>query len=361
MAPSQWRTNMISAFKQARPPAKFLRSLFQTPPGNISRTEQVTVDVQRTGEKISPVVNLCNGHNINTLNVFTNKLFTPPTLAEAMPFECRELMQRMPGMNEYQAADVEFQAQLVQLMLDGFVELGAMIDRNIELQCSQVLQLGVLTLKDQAGNDAYVVDYKPKATHLPTAGVAWTAGGGDPLGDINSLGQVLRTDGQLNPDRLIMGGPSLDGFLSNTDVQARLDNRRMELGAVDPKLIDSGGVFYGYVWIGAYRYEIWTYANEGELPGASTNTQFIANDTCIVMSSKARLDLVFAGIPQPVAIDPRFAGFLPGRMAIPGAADIMPNIWTNDEGTQTMIGAQSRPLAIPTQIDAIGNIDTQVP
>jgi len=360
MAPSTWRTRMIRAYAQRRGPDMFFRALFQTPPENVFPGEQVTFDVRRTGEKIASVINPCNGHNINSLDVFTNKLFTPPTLAEAAAFDCSRLMHRSFGETEYDSTDIGFQAELAGQILTELVLLEDMIKRNMELQCSQIMQTGTLTLKNAAGVDAYVIDFKPKAAHFPAAGVAWTGGAGTPLADINAVAKLIRTNGQLNPDMLIMGDATLEAFLANTDVQTRLDSRRMLLANIDPRLLDSGATLYGEIQIGAYSYQIWTYASEGEIPGASVNTPFLDDESCIVMASRGRKDMVFAGIPQPVNVDPRFASFLPGRITVPQAADILPNIWTTPDGTQTMIGAQSRPLAIPTAIDTFGRIDTGV-
>ncbi len=360
MATEIFRKRFLSAYREMRDADMFLSGFFTVRPENISNTEKVALDIVRTDEEISPIVNTCEGPTFNVSTQFTTKEFTPPSIEEAMPFDCKELLHRLPGETEYDATDVSFQAQLVGRILRGMNRLENKVRRNREWQASQILQTGTLTLVDEKGNDAYVIDYLPKATHFVTVGTAWSDSGADPLQDISALADVIRDDSLQDTDRLIMGATTVNTFINNSIVQAQLDNRRFEIGSIAPVPTGVGGKFWGVVHVGNYQFEIWSFNGRGLVPGDVTKTLFVDNDSCIVMASSGRLDTVFAGVPMAVPVDPRFAGFLPERVAVPRAVDIAPNIYATPNGRQTILEVASRPLLIPTAIDSFGTLSTGV-
>lgn len=360
MATELVRKRMIDMFRESRDPDEFLSGMFTVRPRNISSAEKIVIDIKRFEENISPVVGLLQGPTLNATKRFTTKEFTPPTISEAMLIEAGELTNRLPGMTEYDATDIGYLAALVRMITDNNLVLEEKIRRNRELQGGQILTTGIVTLPDEAGSTAYQVDYKPKATHFPTAGVAWDAGG-DPYADIDALANVIRTNGKVDSDLLIMGDASWDAFLNNAKIQALLDNRRIVLGGIEPRQPQGpGGKFVGTIHIGNYKFDMWTYSGQGVLPGASTPIRYIPTDKCVVMSTRARRDTVFAGIPRVRPVDPAFAGILPPRVAVPGATDFATNIYSSLNGKSLYQELESRPLLIPTQIDGYGCIDTGV-
>lgn len=359
MATELFRKNLLTAYKEVRKPDMFLASLFQVRPGNIKDTETVAIDVERDDEEISPVVHIAEGPTINKASIFTTKEFTPPTIQEMMPFDVRELLKRSAGVDEYSAAGVSFQAQLVQRLLSGMDKLESKIRRNREWQASQLLQDPAnFALKDKDGNDVYTIDFKPKGTHFFAAGTAWS-GAGTPIADIDTACNLIRVDSGFDADMAIMGDTSFNAFVKNTEVLQHYDNRRIDMGNIRPELKNSGGKLQGIAHIGNYEVEIWTYNGRGIPPGGS-KIKFVDATSCIVLSKAARLDTVFAGVPVPVDRDPRFEGILPDRVSIPMGVDLAPNIWATPNGKQINLEIESRPLLIPTAIDSFAKIATGV-
>jgi hypothetical protein len=363
MAISVDRIGWIEMFQQRRSPNGFLQSQFTLKPGGAYNGKKVAIDIQRFGEQVALVVEHGTGPRLNDLDVFTTKEFTPPEYGEAVAFDVLDLLNRMAGVDPFSASGMEYRAQLVSQMVTGFAAIDDKIKRAVELQASQILQTGILDLKDDAGVTLYTLDFKPKATHFPTTGTTWGAGGDDPLADLESLADVIRADGKVQPDRIYFGsGTALREFIKNSDVQNNLDNRRFELGLIAPEFDASGATFYGHVWIGAYRFEIWTYPDTYEDPeNPGTQLPFIAGDKVIMTSSQTRLDRTSARVPLPLGPDPRVAGLLPGRMTSSEAGfDVTPNIYATPNGKQIMGELESRTLLIPVQIDGFGCLDTVV-
>ena len=357
---------MISAYNQMASPIMFLSGLFQSPPENFHTTEEVEIDIVRSDEDISIVIeDLSTGYRMNAEDLYTNKGFKPPIHKEGISINSFDLLKRNPGQNPFESPD--FRATLITRMFSGMTKVERKIRRSIELQASQVLQTGIVTLTDDAGNALYTLDYKPKATHFPTAGVSWaTATGAQKLADISSLAEEIRNDGLSDPDQVIMGIDAFENFITDSDIRSRFDIRRMDLGTISPMdMRGNGGTFRGIVEIGNYRYDVWTYGGRYKDPQTGNKIQFIDTGKIVVRASSGRLDATFGAIPNIGALmgvgAAQLLPELPGRISnAAGGMDLFTNAWLSTDGEQMFGGVGARPLMIPTAIDTFGCLDTQL-
>jgi hypothetical protein len=356
------REGWLQLFTQRRSPSGFLQRMFTIKPGGIYNGKKVAIDIQRFGEQVAIVVKQGTGPRLNDHDIFTTKEFTPPAYGEAVPFDVNDLLERMAGVDPFTAAYTDFAGQLISYLLTGFSLINDKIIRGVELQASQILQTGILDLKDEAGNTLYTLDFSPKATHFPTTGTSWsTVATADPVGDLESLADVVSSDGKVTPNEVVMGRTALKNFLANADVQLKLDNRRMTLGQIAPQFVGSGATFYGFVWAGTYELAIFAYPAEYEDPQTGNPTKYVADDKVIMTSTETRLDMTSAKVPLPLGPDPRVAGLLPGRLTDESAGfDVTPNVYCTPNGKQIMGELESRPLLIPVQIDGFGCLDTEI-
>jgi len=350
---------MISAYiERNAQPTGFLAGFFQTPPENFHATEEVEIDIQRNGEEVAVAVqSLSSGGNENEASVFTNKRFTPPIFDERFSLNSFNLLKRSPGDNPFE--DVNFLASASREFMAGMRRVEEKIRRSIELQASQVLQTGQVSLTDSAGNARFALDFKPKSSHFPNASTAWTGGSEVPLADIESLADVINVDGKSEPARLIFGKTALKRFLANSSVQAQLDNRRMELGAIQrPEVRGAGGKYHGFISIGQYSFEIWSYSGWYKHPQTGAATPYVTADK-VIMLAPGRLDLTFGAVPSILGPDPRLAAISLGRVRNgAGGMDMFTNLWCSPDGRNLHGSVAARPLCIPTAIDTFGCIDT---
>ena len=360
MAVSITREGWVQLFSEMRSPNGFLSRMFTIKPGGIYNGDKVAIDIQRFGEDVAVAIRKCTGPNLNDVSEFTTKEFEPPAYGEAFPLNVCDLLNRMAGVDPYTAAYTEYGSQLVALMARGFQLIDDKIKRAVELQASQILQTGKLTLTNSDGDTVYELDFQPKATHFPTVGTPWaTVATAEPLADLQALAKVIRSDGKVNCDRLIFGETALKNFLANEGVQEVLDNRNIDVGVIAPEFEDSGATFYGYVWVGTYRFQMWAYPDTYNDPQTGDPVEYIDADKVVMMSSRTRLDMTSARVPLPLGPDPRVAGLLPGRMSSrEGNFDVTPNVYTTPNGKQIMGELESRPLLIPVQIDGFGALNT---
>jgi len=357
---------MLAAYLQMASPTLFLSGMFQSPPENFHTTEEVEIDIVRCDENISIVTtDLSTGYRMNSDDDYTNKSFKPPVHKEAIPINSFDLIKRMPGQNPFESPD--FRANVILRMFNGMTKIERKIRRTIELQASQVMQTGTVTLTDSAGVALYTIDYRPKASHLPTAGTSWaTATTAEKVGDISALADVVRNDGLMDPDMLIMGIDAFENFISDTGIQARFDIRRLDLGTIAPMTMNgAGGNYRGIVEIGNYRYDVWTYGGKYNDPVTGNKLDYLDKGKIIVRASQGRMDATFGAIPNiGVLVGGQATGLLPelpGRVSnAAGGMDLFTNAWLSNDGEQLFGGVGARPLMIPTAIDTFGCLDTQL-
>lgn len=351
---------MLRGYQSRRRPTMFLTGMFQAPAENFHTSEEVEIDIMRSEEDISiAITDLSTGARLNSEDDYTNKSFKPPIHKEAGAIPAHKLIKREFGENPFQSPD--FQANAIARGVRLVTKTGDKIARAIEQQSSQVLQTGTVTLTDENGNSVYTIDYNPKATHFPTAGVAWDNASSTKLADIESLANVIRANGLEDPDMLIMGERAYELFISDDDVKSRLDNRRIEGNGIVPMdRMGNGGIYRGTVEIGNYKYDIWTYGGRYKDPQSGASTKFIEDDKVVVRASNGRLDATFGGIPT-IDRDSRVPAALFTRLRdTDGVMDLQTKGWVTPDGETMWVQAGTRPLMIPTAIDTFGCLDINI-
>ena len=354
---------MISAYNKMAKPMMFLTSFFDSPVENFHSSEEVEIDITRSDEDVAIVVqDLSVGYRMNTEDLYTNKRFKPPVYKEAVPLNSHDLIKRMSGQNPFE--DVGFRANMMQRFMRAMTKVESKIRRALEQQASQVLQTGTVTLSDETGASLYTINYQPKATHFPTAGTSWNTGGADPVNDLVSLIEVIRDDGLMDPDQILMGAGAFEAFISNEAIQKRFDIRRIDQGTIAPMEVrGNGGRYRGTVDLGNYKLDVWTYGGRYKDPQTSLKTQYIDPNKVIVRSSVGRMDATFGDIPNignlighqnaAKSLLPE----MPSRLRNgPGGMDLHTNAWLSNNGEQLWGGVGARPLLIPTDIDTFGCI-----
>lgn len=345
---------LIDMYLEDSSPPMFLSGFFRSPPANFHTTEDVEIDIVRDTDQVAVVIkdlSLPPNHNENSL--YTNKRLKPPIYDEEGAVTAFDMIQRMPGDNPFQ--NPNYAAAAVQQSFAIFRKLESKIRRAIELQASQVLQTGQLNLLDKTGAVVYTIDFGPKGTHFVTP-TAWAVDGstGAPLTDLESLSTVIRRDGKREPNRLIFGLGAYARFLANTKVNGRLLQTRGQLIEAAPQVRGQGATFQGWVWVGHYRFEMWTYDGFYAHPQTGVFTPFVG-DNKVIMLGEGRLDLTYGAIPMITTPDQRALPFLPPRISSAGGGlDLTTNAWVTPDGKRVMVSAGTRPLTIPTAIDTYG-------
>lgn len=358
----QSTVKMLDMYKEQQPVTSFLSSFFQSPLRNFHNSEEVEIHIQRGDEDIAiAITDLSTGYNMNQNDLYTVKKFKPPLFKEAFPINAYDMIKNQPGMNFYE--DPDFQANAMSQFVDGMIKCENLIRRTTDLQAAQVLTTGIVTLVNAAGTAVYTIDYKPKASHFPTAGTAWTGVNPTIRSDLSSLADEVRDDGKIDPDIFIFGIGSLNAALNDSTFVDLFDNRRINVGEITALQDRGNGAKYrGTIDLDNYKFEVWTYNGRYKHPQTGVMTKYIPDDKVVCLSSQGRLDLTWGNVPIIVPPDQRILRFLPPRVRRTGAggADMITNAWVTPDGEHLFGGVSARPLAIPTAIDTFGCLDTGI-
>ena len=347
--------HMGRAYVQEAPAPMALSGLFRADARNYYSSETIEFDIEREGEEVAPVLtDIKNGATKFALDEYTNKEFKAPVMKEQFSINAFDMIKRQAGQISF--VDPAFRANAMTQFMKHMRYGGKRQRRTLELMASQILQTGTVTLKDNLGDAVYTIDFKPKATHLPTFATAWTdLANADPIADLESLCDVIHTDGQSMPQDAIFGQGSWQNFIRNETVQKLMDNRRMVIGGVDPAAPAPGRRYMGYLELTGYRLNMYTYKGEYKDIGAATNSRYIESGSVIVIAEGFRGDATFGSIPQIVPPESRAMSFLTGRLPMSSVGmDFTTNAWVSIDGESITGSLASRPLLIPTSIDRFG-------
>ena len=310
---------LIEAHYQEAAPTPYFAGMFQARPGNFHSTEEVEVDIVRTGEDVAVVVtDISTGYRMNSTDLSTNKSFKPPVFKEAIALNSSDLLKRMPGNNPF--ADVGFRSAVLARMLRGMRTIESKIKRAIELQASQVMQTGVVTLSDASGNALYSLDYAPKSTHFPTAGTSWASATlAQKIADLTNLAAVIRADGLTDVDEITLGSAVWENLVGTAGFLERFLSPRANLGTITPAdRRGKGETYRGVLELGNYQFDVFSYSGRYKHQQTGVSTEFLTPGKVVVRASSARMDASFGAIPnigQLLGADTRVIPEMPSRMS----------------------------------------------
>jgi hypothetical protein len=357
---------MLGAYFQAPRVSGYYSGMFTASPENFYNTESVEMDIMRSGDDVAIVVdNLDTGYRLNAADDFVNKEFTAPVFKEKIVLNSFDLLKRGFGDNPF--AEVGFRAKLIQKAFSGVLTIENKIRRAIELQSSQVLQTGTVSLTDADGVARYAINYAPKAAHFPTAGVSWaTATLAQKLADLVALCEAIHSNGGAPVDELTFGATAWENLIQTTGMSTRLDLQRANLGTITPMARrGDGGIYRGTLEIGNYKVDCFTTDGRYKHPQTGVITPFTAPGKIVARASGACVfKATFGAIPnigKILGATRTILPEMPTRMASTSARmDLHTNVWLSEDGEQLFAGVGSRPLMIPSSIDTFGCLTTQL-
>lgn len=291
-ARSIFTKKLIAVYKERTTPTAFLRSFFMVKESN---TKQLSIEVQRGTEKIAVDVERGTEGKRNSFSKSSEKIFVPPYYREY--FEATELDFYDRLFSENGTVDEVTFATWVETVIEKLQLLQDKIERAYELQASQVLETGIVTLN--AGTN---IDFKRKAASL----VAYNAANDfaintvDPAKVLEAGATFIRTKGKSvgNIFNVIMGGAVLNAMMNNTIFKAKLDLRRVDLGEIrQPQRDAMGGVLHGEISGGAYRFRIWTYPEYYDTATVENNL-YVADKKLIILPENPKFVMGFAAVPR---------------------------------------------------------------
>lgn len=267
----------IRIYTERIPPARFLRSFF---PSRTYGSTTVNIEVSRGTERIAADVIRGGEGNRNTFSRWSAKEYLPPEYHEY--FEHSQLKSYERVMGELQTGGrIGMAGVLANEIALKYITVRDKIERAKEYQCSQVLETGVVSLKN--GDD---IDYHRKSDSMvDNTADAWSSSGADIEGQLVTAGDFLRIYGKSGiPEIICVMSSQAWIYLKNSDYFDKNANYR-QVRLIDiqtPQSQSFGASYHGTITAGPYTVHCWTY-DEGYEDSTGAYTRYWPEENIFVV------------------------------------------------------------------------------
>lgn len=288
---------LVDVYKEAVEATGYLRGMFEN---KETSGKTVSIEVQRGFEKVAVDVFRGQEGNRNDFSKFTEKVILPPYFNEYIDHTSIRNYDVLFGQAAVMITE-ETMADLVSDVSSNLVQLQAKIERAYEVQCAQVLQTGIVTLKS-----ADSIDFKRKAASIVDLGAGnyWGDAAVDPIKAIEDGCKFLREVGksQGGEFNVTLGGTALSTLLANEAFQKKGDLRNISLVDISmpQRQSDSvGSAFHGILSAGSFKVRIFTYPQSYD-DATGTAIPYIDDDKMVITPMNPRFTMAFAAVDKIV-------------------------------------------------------------
>ncbi|WP_300440682.1 major capsid protein [Christiangramia sp.] len=336
---------IIGRFSDSVAPKLGLSAWF---PSTTTTSKQVSIEVQRNRALIAADVKRGTSGNLNTFGKDTEKIYVPPFFKEKFDLAALDVYERTfgqgmnPGMNEYRS--------MLDTANEKLESLRYKIDRSKELQRSQVLQTGIVTMKN---GDA--IDFKRKASSIVDLGVGnyWADAGTDPFADLAEGVKFIRQEGKSGSRSYdcIMGASVVAAFLNNAKVKESADFRHIKVLEIGTTMFEevTGLNFHGRISLKNGNIDIWTYDDYYENADGS-NSEYIDEKNVVLLPRDFKGKQAHAGVPAIIR-DTQNAEFPEWIRTV--ATEYYIHNYVDPEAAAHMFAILSASLAVPFSVDRV--------
>jgi len=340
----------------------------------------VEIDIIRGSERVAALIQRgttskhLDNKDTQTQN-FTSFSRVYPLAEEVGHITADHILNRVAGENPY--AGRSKIDRMRELAREHHVEQMRRLIRLFEYLSWQSLLTGKQPAIIGTTNSDLIYDFRRNASLAVTPAVAWDAAGADILGDLDTWSDLLRTNGKVSPNFMLVPGDVSSAIIKDTTVQALADNRGFNLISVSPgnpvpanlqPLVAGGATALGRVFTPAGR-EIWVFTYVDEYTNSSgTATKYLPASTVLLGYYGARCDRYF-GPPELLPVDSQKAAWYQELFGMNMASPPMPpnvknsgavinagmfyhDAYKSEDGKKIAIRTQSAPIFATTQTDA---------
>ena len=332
---------LLMAVQQLTPPSTFLRDRYfpTNDASDIFATDDVLVEFRDGSKKLAPFVAPRKGGVTMLRNGYHLERYTPPFVAPKRPLSADDLRKRGFGEALYTQLTPE-QRQQVLIMRDAD-ELGDLITNREEAMAAETMLTNGCIMKHIA-DDADVGDEMEirfytgavnPAQYTPT--LKWDASGAKILADIGAMIRMLTSHG-LRATDLVCSPDVADAIVNNEQIQKLLDNRRYNLGDVEPELLPAGAAVVARLNVGGRIISVISY-DETYTDDSDKDQLYIPSGKCVLTAPSAGRTL-YGAVTQVEQSDGEFHTYAGRRV---------PKYVSSAEGNTRSLTISSRPLLIP--------------
>lgn len=330
---------MLRMLSEAKPAETFLRDRYFADERSFD-TAFVDIDIWKGKRRVAPYVHPRIGGKTVERQGYRTETYEPPEVSPDMVTTAEDLMNRAPGETIYGAMS-PMERAADQLGRD-MAELDDMITRREEVQAAQALFTGEVVVQGE-GYDEVVRYWPTNPADQPylelSAGSYWNEATSDPLADLRWADRSIKQDSGVNPIDVILGQNVADALLNNEGFAKKLDNRRIDLGQIDPQQLPGGVTYYGFIkelGLDLWGYDEWYEDESGEeQPMVPVDKLLVGSPNVRTTMAHGMVALYGGGREAPELV----------------AAPRVPDSWTQRKNPAgRIVQIKSKPLAIIHQI-----------
>jgi len=335
--------HLLAAYEQAVPVSSFLRDRYFpcNPSTDVFTTDDVIMEFRDGTQKLAPFVAPRVGGKTVLRNGFTMERYEPPFIAPRRPLTVDELQKK--GFGEAIYAQLTPDQRQGAIVSKDMTEMDTMITRREEAMAAEVMTTNALVMKHYGENDS---DYEEKVIHYYSGGSnpasytitnPWDGANADIYADINGMVTLARQHG-LAPSELVVASNVVPMILKDNMIQKFLDNKRFELGGINPvELNKAGAAWIGVLNVNGVLINIISYAAQYQADNG-TMTNYIADDT-VVLTAPGAGRAAYGAVTQ-LESDDMFHTY---------AAKRVPKMTADKQRDQRELTLKARPILMPNE------------
>lgn len=335
---------MLAAMYQFDPAFTFLRDRYfpTDPTTDLFSTEEVLMDIKDGVNKMAPVV-LPRKKGITVArDGYRTERITPPTVAPDRMLTMDDLNAR--GFGEALFASFTPQQREAAILAQDLLDLEKMHDNREEFIAARCMMENGYVLKqyaDKYGTDEseeYELHFYEGADNPCkfTPSKAWSDPTADILGDLGTMVKMLTRKGKAVSE--FVGDSSvIEAMINNEKIYKMLDNRRMNLGNIDPSTLPEGASYYGSIVAGGRNLDLFSYDVEFYDSFENKSTPVFAPGEGVLTAPGSGRGL-YGAVTQMEDEDNQFHTYTGTRV---------PKYITDSENDVRKLRMTSRPLLVP--------------
>jgi len=341
---------MLAAMELMKPKATFLRDrYFPLAEDPYFPTEDVLAEFKdETNRRLAPIVEEKKGGIPVSRSGYKGERFTPPYIAPERPLTMDDLKKKGFGEDMFSGKTPE--DRVAEILGRDLRELDEMISNREEQMASSLLTTNEVTMKVYADDyngqevDTYTLKMYDGATDPSTyslgSGVNWSTSSGRITSDLSAMATMLEERG-LSAADVLLSPDVADIVINNDQIQKLLDNRRYELGRVEPEALPNGAVLVCSLIINGRLLNFYSYSLKYFDDATNTNKLYLPSGTVVVTAPGAG-HRMYGAVTQIEEGDTEHTTHMGGRV---------PHVTVNRHDSIRTLTLKSRALLIPKQVN----------
>ena len=331
---------LIRSASQLVRPVTFLRDRYfpTNDATDIFSTDDVLMEFQDGNKKLAPFVAPRKGGMTILRDGYTMERYSPPFIAPKRPLTVDDLNKR--GFGEAIFTQLTPEQRQAALIFKDMQDMDDMIARREEAMASELLLTNKLVMKHHADEiskyeEMVIQFYSGSNPNVASLTTKWNTDGANILGDLAVLVRMITAKGLPVTD-LLCSPDVADVIIRDDTIEKFLDNRRYELGNVDPKLLPAGAALICVLNVNGRYINVISY-DETYTADNGTDTQFITAKHAVLTAPNCGRTLY--GAVTQVEQDDGLFHTRAGRR--------VPKFVSDATGNSRDIYLASRPLLVP--------------